>query len=401
MALARDLSGVSGLNRATSANAADLAGGSASASVNVRANVNAFDAGSGSAFASTADLGGQVVAASGLSPVAVPASGAHLVASPDSQVLLVERAAPVVYDFEYSRKRSELGVLYEKSKELNWNARTDLDWATNVDPEGEILPDSFNPLFGTDVWAKLDPKTEIPKVRRHMASYMLSNFLHGEQGALLATSQILTQAPTADSKLYAAAQVFDEARHVEAYDRYLRTKIELVYPPNVHLKQLLDTVLTDSRWDFKFLGMQILIEGVALGAFGLIHTTAQEPLIKKITQMIMQDEARHVAYGVMSLKGFYADMSEGELRDREDFVVESSRLLRDRFLGQEIWATLGLPQKACDEATASSELLKMFRKLLFSKIVPNVKRLGLLTPRVRRGFEELDVIEYEHWEASA
>jgi hypothetical protein len=338
---------------------------------------------------------------SGLSRVAVPASGAHLVASLDSQVLLAERAAPVVYDFEYSRKRAELGVLYEKSKELNWNARTDLPWDTNVDPEGEILPDTFNPLFGTAVWAKLDPKTEIPKVRRHMASYMLSNFLHGEQGALLATSQILTQAPTADSKLYAAAQVFDEARHVEAYDRYLRSKIELVYPPNVHLKQLLDTVLTDSRWDFKFLGMQILIEGVALGAFGVIHTTANEPLIREITQRIMQDEARHVAYGVMSLKGFYADMTEGELRDREDFVVESSRLLRDRFLGQEIWATLGLPQKECDEAAASSELLKMFRKLLFSKIVPNVKRLGLLTPRVRRGFEELDVIEYEHWEASA
>jgi hypothetical protein len=147
--------------------------------------------------------------------------------------------------------------------------------------------------------------------------------------------------------------------------------------------------------------MQILIEGVALGAFGMIHTMAQEPLIKEITHRIMQDEARHVAYGVMSLKDFYKDMNESELRDREDFVVESSRLLRDRFLGSEVWATLGLPQKECDEATASSELVKMFRKLLFSKIVPNVKRLGLLTPRVRRGFEELDIIEYETWEPSA
>jgi hypothetical protein len=302
-----------------------------------------------------------------LAAVAVPASGAHLVADPTAQVLVPERAAPVRYDFAYSRKRAELGVLYEKSKDLNWNARKDLDWGQDVDPEGEILPDTFNPLFGTAIWAKLDPKTEVPRVRRHMASYMLSNFLHGEQGALLATSQILAQAPTADSKLYAAAQVFDEARHVEAYERYLREKIELIYPPNVHLKQLLDTVLTDSRWDFKFLGMQILIEGVALGAFGVIHTTAQEPLIKQITHMIMQDEARHVAYGVMSLKGFYADMTESELRDREDFVVESSRLLRDRFLGQEIWATLGLPQKECDEAAASSELLKMFRSFSFRR----------------------------------
>lgn len=361
--------------------------------------VSSRGSGSGSGFGwSAADA---EAAATG--PVVGARAPLHVVGRtpPESQVVLAERAAPVVYDFAYARERAELRTLYEKSKDLNWNARTDLAWSTNVDPESEILADSFNPLFGTEIWAKLDPKTEIPKLRRHMASYMLSNFLHGEQGALLATSQIVTQAPTADAKLYAAAQVFDEARHVEAYDRYLRDKIELIYPPSPHLKTLLDTVLADSRWDFKFLGMQILIEGVALGAFGLIHQTAQEPLIKQITHLIMQDEARHVAFGVMSLKGFYTDMEESELRDREDFVIESSRLLRDRFLGQEVWSTLGLPQKACEEAAASSELLKMFTKLLFSKIVPNVKRLGLLTPRVRRGFEELDVIEYESWEPSA
>jgi hypothetical protein len=234
-----------------------------------------------------------------------------------------------------------------------------------------------------------------------MTSYILSNFLHGEQGALLATSQIVASAPTTDAKMYASAQVFDEARHVEAYDRYLISKVELVYPPSTHLKQLLDTVLTDSRWDFKFLGMQILVEGVALGAFGLIHQTAQEPLIKRITHMIMQDEARHVAFGVMSLKGHYEGMAPSELRDREEFIIESSRLLRDRFLAQEVWETVGLPQAECEEAAKNSVMMKMFRKLLFSKIVPNVKRLGLLTPRVRSGFEELEVIEYESWEASA
>ncbi|MBX3262408.1 MAG: ferritin-like domain-containing protein [Labilithrix sp.] len=323
-------------------------------------------------------------------------------AAPESETLLAQGdARGTTYAWDYRTQRPELRTLYEKSKDLNWNARTDLAWDTNVDPEGEIVTDACNPIFGTDIWKKLDPKSEVPKLRRHLASYMLSNFLHGEQGALLATSQIVAQAPTMDAKLYAAAQVFDEARHVEAYHRYLSEKIELVYPPSAHLKTLLDTVLADSRWDFKFLGMQILIEGVALGAFGLIHQTAQEPLIKQITQMIMQDEARHVAFGVMSLKGFYADMSGSELRDREEFVIESSRLLRDRFLAQEVWATVGLPQAECEAAAASSMMLQMFRRLLFSKIVPNVKRLGLLTPRVRKGFEELDVIEYETWEPSA
>lgn len=330
--------------------------------------------------------------------------------APESQVTLsafgpqVERlvaSGDVAYAWDYAEKRPDIRTLYEKSKDLMWNARTDLAWDTNVDPESELVSDAFNPIFGTPIWKKLDPKREVPMLRRHLASYMLSNFLHGEQGALLATSQIVASAPTTDAKLYAAAQVFDEARHVEAYHRYLTQKVELVYPPSPHLKQLLDTVLTDSRWDFKFLGMQILIEGVALGAFGVIHQTAQEPLIKQITHMILQDEARHVAFGVMTLKGRYEDMPPSELRDREDFIIESSRLLRDRFLAQEVWATVGLPQRECEEAAQSSMMMQMFRRLLFSKIVPNVKRLGLMTPRVRKGFEELDVIEYETWEASA
>lgn len=323
----------------------------------------------------------------------------HVAAS--CERLTTARGADVAYTWDYASTRPELRTLYEKSKDLMWNARTALAWSTNVDPESELVSDAFNPIFGTDIWKKLDAKTEIPRLRRHLASYMLSNFLHGEQGALLATSQIVASAPTSDAKLYAAAQVFDEARHVEAYHRYLSEKVELVYPPSPHLKQLLDTVLGDSRWDFKFLGMQILIEGVALGAFGLIHQTAQEPLIKQITHMIMQDEARHVAFGVMSLRGTYDAMPASELADREDFIVESSRLLRDRFLAQEVWATVGLPQRECEEAANGSQMLQIFRRLLFSKIVPNVKRLGLLTPRVRKGFEELDVIEYETWEPSA
>jgi hypothetical protein len=310
-------------------------------------------------------------------------------------------AGAATYTWDYSAQRIDLRALYEKSKDLMWNARTYLDWDTVVDPEAENTPDMFNPLFGTSIWSKLDPKKDIPALRRHIASYTLSNFLHGEQGALLATSQIVVAAPTPDAKFYAAAQVFDEARHVEAYDRYLREKIELIYPVSPHLKKLLDVILTDGRWDFKYLGMQVLLEGVALGAFGVIQQTSNEPLIKSITQAIMQDEARHVAFGVMALKGAYEDMAANELRDREDFVVTASRLLRDRFLLQEVWERVGLPQKECEEAASQSEGMRLFRKLLFSKIVPNVKRLGLLTPYVRKGFEELGVIEYETWEPSA
>lgn len=307
----------------------------------------------------------------------------------------------LAYAWDYATQRSELRVLYEKSKDLMWNARTYLPWDTQVDPERENVPDHLNPLFGTRIWPMLDPKKDIPRLRREQQAYSFSNFLHGEQGALIATSQIVAMAPTAEAKFYAAAQVFDEARHVEAYDRYLREKIEIVYPISPHLRELLDMIMRDTRWDFKFLGMQIMVEGIALGAFGMIEKMSEEPLIKAITQMIMQDESRHVAFGVLTLKDTYVGMAQNELRDREDFVVQSAHLMYERFLQQEVWTRMGLPQKECEEYARNSESMRMFRKLVFSKIVPNIKRLGLLTPYVRKHFDELGILEYESWEPSA
>jgi hypothetical protein len=333
-------------------------------------------------------------------PVAVAAAAKRPVDAPSGTEKLPV-AHDLTYTWDYACHRPDLRVLYEKSKDLLWNARTAIAWETHVDPTAENVPDTMNPLFGTPIWSKLDPKKDVPELRRHQSSYLFSNFLHGEQGALLATSQIVELAPTADAKLYAAAQVFDEARHVEAYDRYLRDKVEMVYPISSYLRELLDIILRDARWDFKFLGMQIMVEGLALGAFGMIHQTTSEPLIKQITQYIMQDEARHVAFGVLSLKDSYREMSPRELRDREDFVILASKLMYERLLGQEVWDRMGFPHEECEEAVKQSIPMRIFRKLCFSKIVPNVKRLGLLTPYVRKAFEELDVIEYETWEATA
>ncbi len=306
-----------------------------------------------------------------------------------------------IYTWQYDVERQDLRNLYEKSKGAMWNAATYLAWDTDVDPERENTPDHTIAIYGSHIWDKLDKKREIPKLRQLAASYTLSNFLHGEQGALLAASQIVSAVPGADAKFYAATQVMDEARHVEAYERYLREKIEMTFPISPYLRTLLDEILTERRWDMKYLGMQIMVEGLALAAFGMIQQTSNEPLIKQIVHMIVQDEARHVAFGVLSLKGIYDDMSASELRDREDFILESSRLMRDRFMMEEVWQCMDLPVDECIEITLQSETMKLFRQLLFSKIVPNVKRLGLLTPRVRKGFEELGVIQFESWDATA
>ncbi len=311
-----------------------------------------------------------------------------------SEVELVRTSFPTTFTWRYGSEDASLRRLYDNAKRDQWDGATALDWGCPVEPEAENLPDSQIPIYDSPFWHRMTA-AERARMRHESMAWILSQFLHGEQGALLATAQIVAAVPSADAKLYAATQVMDEARHVEAYDRYLREKIECTFPISPHLESLLDTILRDSRWDMKYLGMQIMVEGLALAAFGFIHQLSSEPLIRDITHRIMQDEARHVAFGVLSLKDAYKEMPEKELRDREEFIIESSWLLRDRFLGQEVWQRLGLPQKECEEAAEKSEMMRLFRTLLFSKIVPNVKRLGLLTPHVRKGFEELGVIQFE------
>ncbi len=304
------------------------------------------------------------------------------------------------YTWSYDTFKVGLRNLYEKAKQNQWDSATTLAWHTDVDPESEIVPDMNNPLYGTAMWAKFTP-AEIRKFRREQLSWSLSQFLHGEQGALLASAQIVDAVPWIEAKYYGATQVMDEARHVETYDHYLRDKLEKEYPINPHLKTLLDQILTDSRWDMKYLGMQIMVEGLAMAAFGLMEKFCTEPLLKQLTQYIMRDESRHVAFGVLSLENYYHELSERELREREEFTYEGCRLMRDRLYAVEVWREMGLPIEETREIVMKSEIMREFQKMLFSKVVPNVKRLGLLTPWLREKFHELDILKWEHEAPSA
>ncbi len=302
---------------------------------------------------------------------------------------------------DYEHMRGDLARLYSLAKENQWDGEhhPDIDWSTDVDPEKPFFPHEQAAIYGTEHWNKMTVKEQHRFGHEYMA-WTLSQFLHGEQGALLATCQITDSVPNIDAKLYGSTQVVDEARHVEVYDRYLHKNLEIVYPVNHELKTLLDQILTDSRWDMKYLGMQILVEGLALAAFQMIRDTVQEPLIREITRMVMKDESRHVAFGVLSLQDYYGQLTEPEVKERVEFTYEASRLMRDRLLGRDVYEKLGMDVEACVELERHNELSLKFRQILFSKIVPNVKKLGLLTPDLRRGFEELGVIEYEHLPSS-
>ena len=324
-----------------------------------------------------------------------------------SVIHAVEDNAEAIFTWNYDKgERAQLDKLYEKAKTSQWNGQTDLDWSIDVDPYKPLAPadplevqyfaeNPESPMhkFNEEEWAEVGVES---------MNWSLSQFMHGEQGALLCTAKIVETVPWIDAKYYAATQVVDEARHVEVFAQYLDQKLGGVkYPCNTHLGLLLDDIINDSRWDMTYLGMQIMVEGLALAAFGFMHQTTEEPLLKKLLRYVMSDEARHVAFGVISLKEVYQELTVAELRDRQEFAFEAALRMRDRFMRQEMWERFGIDVKEMVRFTlAMPDELRVFQRLLFSKIVPNCKKLGLLDAGdgwLRDRFTDIGVIEFENW----
>ena len=319
-------------------------------------------------------------------------------ALPDIETLLT--SFDTSYAWNDGTVKEGLRDLYEKAKREQWNGTVQLAWDTPVDPESEIIPQVYNPLEGYAPFHRLDEK-RLKEFRHATMSLQLSQFMHGEQGALIVASQLVGAVPWMDAKYYAATQTMDEARHVEVFARYLREKLEWEWPINQNLKQLLDLIIQDSRWDMKYLGMQILVEGLAMAAFSSMYQMAVEPLVRDVVHYVMKDESRHVAFGVISLRNFYTDMGEAERREREEFVIEACHLMRDRLVGDEIATHFGWPREEVRQKVLASPVMKMFRQSLFARVVPNIKKLGLLSPFVRKGFEDLEIIQFENYDAEA
>ncbi len=308
---------------------------------------------------------------------------------------LPDTTSHVQFNWEYDEGRDRLLNLYDKGKQKQWDAAERIDWSIDIDPDDvSMMPDEYVPIHGSPLWDKLN-RAEKNNVRRHMFSWLTSQFLHGEQGALICSAKIVETVPEMDSKFYAATQVMDEARHVEAYARLLNEKIDLAYPINVHLKTLLDQTISDTRWDFTYLGMQVMIEGVALAAFSMIRDFTREPLSRSVNAYVMQDEARHVAFGRLALKDAYADLTEAERDEREEFVIEASYLLRDRFLAEEVWGNLGFDVAETVGYVDQAQIYSFYRKALFSRVVPCVKDIGLWGPRVQKAFIDLGVMDFQ------
>ncbi|MEV7447900.1 ferritin-like domain-containing protein [Streptomyces nigra] len=297
------------------------------------------------------------------------------------------------FNWEYDDGRERLLALYQKGKDKQWDGQRRIDWDLEVDPYDPLgTPEDAMALYGTPYWDRMSER-ERGDLRRHYASWQFSQFLHGEQGAMICAARIVESVPDMDAKFYSATQTMDEARHAEIYGRFLHEKVGMVYPINDNLQALLGDTLRDSRWDMPYLGMQVLIEGLALAAFGMIRDTTTKPLPRQILAYVMQDEARHVAFGRMALRDYYQQLTDAELREREEFVIEGCYLMRDRLRGVEVLENFGVPKAEAEELSERSEFLQLFRKLLFSRIVPCVKDIGLWGERLQRAYVDMGVLE--------
>jgi len=318
----------------------------------------------------------------------------------------VQDNADAIFTWDYEKgARPALNKLYEKAKHSQWNGETDLPWETEVDLEKNAALQRLQfAEFEADVTGTPFEKwTEEQWIRLSIEgdNWTLSQFMHGEQGALLCTAKIVETVPWIDAKYYASTQVMDEARHVEVFAKYLDEKQDGHYPINAHLKMLLDDIISDSRWDMTYLGMQIMVEGLALAAFGFMTQMTPDPLLKQLLRYVMADEARHVAFGVLSLKEYYTELSQAELRERQEFAFEAAIRMRDRFLQQEVWERMEIDPKDVLPFVVQDPGRAMFQQMLFSKIVPNCRKLGLLDAGdgwLRERFTEMGVIAFETWE---
>ena len=316
----------------------------------------------------------------------------------------VKAALQAVYNWNYESEIDQLRTLYANALERQWIALKDLPWEQELDREAFANTFSIGgiPIHETDYWKGL-PATLRWEVSRRTATFMLSNFLHGEQGALMVAAQLVNAVPHMDGKFYAATQTLDEARHVEVFAAFIR-KLGEVQPIAPGLKQLLDNVLATDDWMKKAVGMQVVTEGLALYSFRDMRNATGEPLLRKLLTLVSRDEARHTGYGIKYLSAVVPSLSEQEIAELEDFAFESARLMVDSRAGTsfretalQIWAEVGIDPK--EAVTALAKEREHIQASLARSggsygpirgfVIPTLRSIGLFSDRVEAHFQEM------------
>lgn len=307
----------------------------------------------------------------------------------------------VAWNFDYTTGITKLDDLYHRAKENQWNV-VDLDWDTPIDPSSPIIAAEHSQYGRMPFFRRLS-STQQETFMAHSTAQLLSQFLHGEQGALMTAAAVTHGVPDMKAKFYAATQTMDEARHVEAYDRYVN-KIAIHYPIVPWLKQLIDVTLKTSDCHKVMIGMNMIIEGLALGAFNNMYKQTTEPLLKSITFNVMRDESRHVSFGHVYLTPVVAALHSDDREELAQFAFDAVKILvegqsqamDDGFL--KVLEVSGIEvddfltgMKEADELGITRDLPPGQIHSLNDLMMPALVRAGLVTARTRELFAALGV----------
>ena len=303
-----------------------------------------------------------------------------------------------LWDYDYIPTHDELATLYETAKKNQWNGSAAIDWDRPIGAEGPVLNVQMA-FMGTDFFPKLTAE-ERKEVEIRVSAWRLSQFLHGEQGALVVCGQLVNSIPELDAKLYASTQVVDEGRHVEVFERYVK-KLHKIYPVDPLLKALLDEILATNLWELKLLGMQMIVEGLAIAAFNLMRKQTGDPTLAQLLDYVLQDEGRHVNFGYFALRRSIPNMEPAKREYLEDFTFRACDHMyaRDERTGfqsvKSVWNEMGWNgEELWRDTIRNSQTTKSFNSFLFQEnLMPRLKRLGLISERIAPRYRELGLLD--------
>jgi P-aminobenzoate N-oxygenase AurF len=306
-----------------------------------------------------------------------------------------------VFEHAYPVEAPDLRNLYEKAKRDQWNAMRDVDWSQPYDIEQGVLADEMLDIYGTPFWDRLTP-AERADLNRRFANWRLGVLLYGEHGAMLVCSQLVEAVSGTDAKFFQATQVVDEARHNEVLNRYVTERLGgLQYPLPDFERELFDTLLSDSRWTVKTIGLQLVAETFAVALFRMLAETSKDPLLKQICRFILQDESRHMGFGMLSLPDVIAEMTDAERAELEEVthwaLVKTltgqfpEPVFRELGFGDAEIKAIHAHRRERAAGAEGSHFRKLFRKDLHGTLLANLQKVGLLTERIYPRLESVGI----------
>ena len=305
-----------------------------------------------------------------------------------------------MFEYDYATNEADLRRLYENAKRDQWNASKDIPWKEPGTADGRVIADELIDIYGSPLWERLSEGQRV-ELNRRIAAWRLSVLMYGEQGAMLACSQLVDVVEGADHKFFQATQVMDEARHNEVLDRYLTERLGIRYGVPKNERDLFDSILTESRWYLKTIALQLVAETFAVALFKMMGESARDPVLGEVCKRVLQDESRHMGFGMLSLPRVVNEASAAERRELEDYTCFALEKTLMGFFPLEAYQDVGFSPRQIDEVkryrreTAAANdyapFRKYFKKDMHGAMVSNLARLGLLTDRVRPRLEKLGI----------